>query len=55
MANRHPAAACYLRPRGQATYRLVTLNVLRIVDGEIAEIATFSLPLIAGFDLPSSV
>jgi RNA polymerase sigma-70 factor (ECF subfamily) len=51
-ANRQPAAVAYLRPHGESAYRLVGLNVLRMENGEIAEITTFSAALLHGFDLP---
>jgi len=51
-ANRQPAAVAYLRPHGESAYRLTTLNVLRIEQGEIAEITTFSAALLHAFDLP---
>jgi RNA polymerase sigma-70 factor, ECF subfamily len=51
-ANRQPAAACYLRPHGQAEFRLIGLNVLRIEGGQIVEIVSFSPELVAAFDLP---
>jgi RNA polymerase sigma-70 factor (ECF subfamily) len=54
-ANRQPAAAAYLQPHGQSLSRLISLNVLRIEGGEIAEITTFSPALLRGFDLPSSL
>jgi RNA polymerase sigma-70 factor (ECF subfamily) len=36
-----PAAASYLRRPGDAAYRAFKLDVLRVVDGRIAEITTF--------------
>jgi RNA polymerase sigma-70 factor (ECF subfamily) len=51
-ANRQPAAIGYLRPHGQAAFRLTGLNVLRIENGEIAEITTFSPALLSAFNLP---
>jgi RNA polymerase sigma-70 factor (ECF subfamily) len=54
-ANRQPAAASYLRTHGQAVYRLVSLNVLRIEAGQIAEVITFAPPLIAAFGLPPTL
>jgi len=51
MANRQPAAAAYLRPHGESVFRLVSLNVLRVECGEIAEITTFSPALLHGFGL----
>jgi RNA polymerase sigma-70 factor, ECF subfamily len=54
-ANRQPAAASYLRARGKSGYRLTGLNVLRIVDGAIAEVTAFRPDLCAAFHLPRSV
>ena len=41
--NRMPAVACYVRKPGEAEYRPIAVDVLRIEDGGIAEITTFSL------------
>jgi RNA polymerase sigma-70 factor (ECF subfamily) len=54
-ANRQPAAACYLRPPGQAEFRLIGLNVLRIEDGEIVEISSFGPELVSAFGLPPTL
>lgn len=54
-ANRQPATAAYLRPRGEFTYRLASLHVLRIEDGEIAEVTTFGPEFCTAFDLPPAV
>ena len=43
-ANRQPSAIGYLRAHGQPEFRLTGLNVLRIENGEIAEITTFRRP-----------
>jgi RNA polymerase sigma-70 factor (ECF subfamily) len=51
-ANRLPAAANYLLAPGDDTYRALSLDVLRIVDGEIAEITTFEPELFSYFGLP---
>jgi RNA polymerase sigma-70 factor (ECF subfamily) len=50
-ANRHPATAAYLRPTGESEYRLEAVNVLRIEQGEIAEVTTFAPSLCRAFDL----
>jgi len=55
LANRQLAAASYMRARGETTFRLVSLNVLRIEAGQIVEIVTFSSPLFAAFDLPQTI
>ena len=53
-ANRQPAVANYFRPRRPA-YQASNLDVLRIEDGLIAEIITFSADLFPAFDLPSTL
>jgi hypothetical protein len=53
MANRMPAAASYLREPGNAEARLFKFDVLRIVDGRIAEITTFGPELGEQFGLPA--
>jgi RNA polymerase sigma-70 factor (ECF subfamily) len=42
-ANRMPALACYLRKPGESQYRALAIDVLRVEDGAVAEITTFSL------------
>lgn len=55
-ANRQPAVAIYLRPPGESTFRPLTLEVLRIEEGRVAEIVDFSLPgLFARFGLPAAL
>ncbi len=54
-ANRQPAAAAYLRQPGDSEYRLSGLNVLRIEDGQIAEISSFSPELCSAFGLPPTL
>jgi RNA polymerase sigma-70 factor (TIGR02960 family) len=39
--NRMPAAGCYLRRPGDGEFRAFKLDVLRIEDGQVAEITTF--------------
>jgi RNA polymerase sigma-70 factor (TIGR02960 family) len=51
-ANRLPAAASYLRRHGDSEFRAFKLDVLRIVDGKIAEITTFGYSLFPQFGLP---
>ena len=48
--NRQPAVACYLRRDG--AWRPSMLDVLRVADGEIAEIVTFSVDEPARYGLP---
>jgi len=59
-ANRLPAAACYLRRRGEAAFHAHKLDVLRIENGVIAEFTTFGVGLFgpaafSGFDLPTTL
>jgi RNA polymerase sigma-70 factor (ECF subfamily) len=51
-ANRQPAAASYLREWGGSEHRAFKLDVLRVVDGLIAEITTFGPSLFPAFGLP---
>ena len=51
-ANRQPAAACYLRRPGETAFRAFAIDVLRIEDGEIAEITAFEPDLFPAFGLP---
>jgi RNA polymerase sigma-70 factor (TIGR02960 family) len=51
-ANRMPAAANYLRAPGDTEFRALSLDVLRIVDGRLAEITTFEPHLFRLFGLP---
>jgi RNA polymerase sigma-70 factor (TIGR02960 family) len=52
-ANRMPAAASYLRAPGEGEFRAFKLDVLRVRDGEIAEITTFTADLFDQFGLPA--
>ena len=55
-ANRQPAAAIYLRVPGDTEFRLISVEVLRIVDGMIAEIFDYGMPeVLARFDLPQTL
>jgi RNA polymerase sigma-70 factor (TIGR02960 family) len=51
-ANRMPAAACYLREPGAERARLFKFDVIRFVDGGIAEITTFGPELAEQFGVP---
>jgi RNA polymerase sigma-70 factor (ECF subfamily) len=52
-ANGHPAAAAYVRAPGDDTYRAFAIGVVRIEDGQIAEMVAFHDPaLFPAFDLP---
>jgi hypothetical protein len=55
MANRMPAAASYLKAPGDTLYRPFKLDVLRIVDGRIAEITTLGHALFPQFGLPATL
>jgi RNA polymerase sigma-70 factor (ECF subfamily) len=52
IANRMPTAASYLRAPGDTIYRAFKFDVLRVVDGKIAEITTFGPELFPQFGLP---
>jgi RNA polymerase sigma-70 factor, ECF subfamily len=54
-ANRQPAVACYVRRPGDAAYRALTLDVLRIEGGALAEIAAFGPGLFPAFGLPPTL
>jgi RNA polymerase sigma-70 factor, ECF subfamily len=52
-ANGQPAAAHYLRAPGEAEYRPLAIDVLRVEGGSVAEISSFVFPgLFAAFGLP---
>ncbi len=51
-ANRQPAAASYLRAPGDTEFRAFKFDILRCVDGGIAEITTFDATLFGQFGLP---
>jgi RNA polymerase sigma-70 factor (ECF subfamily) len=55
-ANRMPAVACYHRKPGAAEYRAFTLDVLKIEDGQIAEITAFDIvPVLDRLGLPPTL
>ena len=54
-ANRQPAAASYLREPGDTEYRAFKLDVLRVVDGMVAEFTTFGAQLFPQFGLPETL
>ena len=54
-ANRQPAMATYIRPRGGSAFELAALTVLRIHEGRIAELTNFAPDLLRGFGLPQRV
>ena len=51
-ANSQPAVAMYLRHPGSSTYQALTMDVLRIENGLIAEITTFDSEVFDWFRLP---
>jgi RNA polymerase sigma-70 factor (ECF subfamily) len=52
-ANMMPAVACYHRKPGAVEYRAFTLDVLKIEDGQIAEVTAFNLaPVLNALGLP---
>jgi RNA polymerase sigma-70 factor, ECF subfamily len=55
-ANLQPAIACYLKRPGDSEYRPLVLDVLRIEDDAVAEIAVFRLePLLKALGLPRTI
>jgi RNA polymerase sigma-70 factor (ECF subfamily) len=54
-ANRQPAAACYLRRRGESVYRLTSLCVLRVEGNQIADVVVFRADLCRAFRLPAEL
>jgi RNA polymerase sigma-70 factor (ECF subfamily) len=54
-ANRMPTAASYLRAPGDDTFRAFKFDVLRVVDGGIAEITTFGVRYFPAFGLPPTL
>lgn len=55
VANRMPTAASYQKAAGDTTFRAFKLDVLRVVEGRIAEITTFGPALFPQFGLPETV
>lgn len=52
MVNRMPTAASYLRATGDTVFRPFKLDVLRVVDGAVAEVTTFAPALFLELGLP---
>ncbi len=50
-----PAAAIYLRAPGDPAFRPLVLEVLRLLDGQIAEIIDFEAGLFEAFGLPPTL
>ena len=54
-ANRQPAVACYVRSPGDDGYSPLAIEVLRIVDGAVADIVTFDGSVFGWFGLPEAL
>jgi RNA polymerase sigma-70 factor (ECF subfamily) len=54
-ANRQLATAAYLRKAGDSVFRLSGIHVLRVEQGQLAEITTFSAELCSAFGLESEL
>jgi RNA polymerase sigma-70 factor (ECF subfamily) len=52
-ANGRPAVANYIRAWGEDEFRAVVLDVLRIEDGVLVEITSFTTDTFATFGLPA--
>ena len=55
MANRMPTAASYLRATGDTEFRAFKFDVLRVIDGKVAEVTTFGSGLFPAFGLPPTL
>jgi RNA polymerase sigma-70 factor (ECF subfamily) len=54
-ANRQPAIAAYLRRPEDGRYHVFALDVLRLVDGQVAEITSFPLDAYEWFGVPETL
>ena len=54
-ANRMPTAASYLRAPGDSEYRAFKFDVIRVQNGQIAEVTTFGAELFPAFGLPATL
>jgi RNA polymerase sigma-70 factor (ECF subfamily) len=54
-ASLQPAVAIYLRRPGDSAFRALALEVLRVRDGQIAEITDFPAHLFGAFGLPAAL
>ena len=54
-ANRQPAVANYVRKPGESEFRALALDVLRIEEGQVAEIITFEADQFPDFGLPQTL
>jgi RNA polymerase sigma-70 factor (ECF subfamily) len=55
MANRMPAAACFMRRPGDQLFRAFKLDVLRIEGELVVEATTFGPDLFSAFGLPETL
>ena len=53
--NVQPAVAIYLRRPGDSAFGALALEVLRVEDGQIAEITDFPAHLFGAFGLPAAL
>ena len=53
-ANRQPAAVSYVRGPGDAVFRALKIDVLRIEGGLVKEVTTFDTSLLDAFGLPAT-
>jgi RNA polymerase sigma-70 factor (ECF subfamily) len=54
-ANRMPAAASYLKRRGDSEFRAFKLDVIRVLDGRVAEVTTFGWQGFPAFGLAETL
>ena len=54
-ANMQPAVACYRQMPGEAQFKPLALDVIRIEGGTIREITTFPAELFPAFGLPEAL
>jgi RNA polymerase sigma-70 factor, ECF subfamily len=54
-ANLQPAVACYLQTPGEDGFKALALDVLRIEEGEIADITSFTSAVFPAFGLPEKL
>ena len=52
-ANMQPALACYVKRPGDSEYQPMALDVIRVEEGQVAEIVTFPPHVFKAFGLPS--
>ena len=52
-ANGQPAIAAWIRREGDADWQALAIDVLRIEEGQIAEVFTFGPQLFPAFGLPA--